>query len=317
VTAFDVLWTLPSREAKPQRRFHRSVRDERPGRFTYADYAVQVARAADLAGFHGLLLPSDPAGEEPWILGSALARETRHLRIVPEFSPESASAVYSAKLAFTFQRFFNERLGWLLQVNDVPGDAPEDRFLRAEELLIVAEGVWGETPFDFTGRFFSVAGGALFALHPTQHVRAGLRRFPTVYARGEDDRSLAFSARHADVHLFDELEPRTLAGLVGRHRRLAADAGRVVRYGVRVPIVARDDAAEARAERDRLIEAGYTYRAALTGSYTDVAKRLLDFGHIGIGTFVFDSAPRLEEAYRLGEYLLPLLESSTLERAVS
>lgn len=312
----DVLWTLPSREAKPQRRFHASVRDERPGRFTYADYAVQVARAADLAGFTGLLLPNDPAGEEPWILGSALARETRHLRIVPEFAPESASAVYTAKLAFTFQRFFNERLGWLLQVNNVPGDDPDDRFLRAEEMLVVAEGVWGETPFDFAGRFFSVAGGALFALHPRQHVRAGLRRFPTVYARGEDDRSLRFSARHADVHLFDERDPVALAALTERHRRLTGDAGRSVRYGLRVPIVARDDDAEAHAERDRLIDAGYPYRHAVTGSYVDVAQRLQTFGDIGISTFVIDAAPRLEEAYRLGEYLLPLLHGAALERAV-
>jgi alkanesulfonate monooxygenase len=308
----EKLWALPARETRRQVRFHQSVRDERPGRFTYADYAVQVARAADLAGFDGLLLPNDPDGDEPWVLGSALARETRHVKIVPEFEPRFASAVYAAKLAFTFQRFFNDRLGWMLQLDDA---ADEDRFLRAQELLVVAEGVWGEAPFDFTGRFFSVAGGALFALHRTQNVRAGIRRFPAVYASGDDEGLLAFSARHADVHVFAALEPQTLTVLLGRHRRLADDAGRAVRYGLRVPIVAREYATEARTERDRLIAAGYPFAGALTGSYADIAERLHAYAEIGITSFVIDAVPRLEEAYRLGEYLLPLLHAPLLERA--
>jgi alkanesulfonate monooxygenase len=307
----EVLWTLPARETPRRVRFHQSVRDERPGRFTYADYAVQVARAADLAGFNGLLLPNDPDGDEPWVLGSALARETRHVKIVPEFSPRFASAVYAAKLSFTFQRFFNDRLGWMLQLDDA---ADEDRFLRAQELLAVAEGVWGEAPFDFTGRFFAVSGGALFALHRTQNVRAGIRRFPAVYASGDDEGLLAFSARHADVHVFAALEPRTLGGLLGRHRGLADEAGRAVRYGLRAPIVAREYAAEARTERDR-IDAGYAFEHALTGTYAEVAERLRAYADIGITAFVIDAVPRLEEAYRLGENLLPLLHATRLERA--
>jgi alkanesulfonate monooxygenase len=314
--SIETLWTLPAHEAKGPSRFHQSVRDERPGRFTYADYAVQVARAADLAGFDGLLLPNDPAGDEPWVLGSALARETRYLKIVPEFSPTFGSAVYAAKLAFTFQRFFNDRLGWKLQLDEAGDESPDDRYLRAEELLVVAEGVWGEAPFDFAGRFFSVAGGALFARHRSQNVRVGVRRFPTVFAAGDDDRVTAFSARHADVHIFETLEPRALAALLVRTRALADAAGRSVRYGLRVPIVAREFAVEANAERERLIAAGYPFADALTGTYADVAARLLDYAGLGIATFVIDAAPRLEEAYRLGEYLLPRLAASQLERAV-
>ena len=314
--SIETLWTLPAHEAKSASRLHPSVRDERPGRFIYADYAVQVARAADLAGFDGLLLPNDPAGDEPWVLGSALARETRHLKIVPEFTPAFGSAVYAAKLSFTFQRFFNDRLGWKLQLDEPADEALDDRLLRAEELLVVAEGVWSATPFDYAGRFFSVAGGALFALHRTQHVRAGVRPFPTVYASGETNGAMAFSARHADVHLFETCDPRRLADLLGQHRALANAAGRSVRYGVRVPIVAREFASEAQTERERLIAAGYALEDALTGTYADIATRLLDDADLGITTFVFAAAPRLEEAYRLGEYLLPLLRAPRLERIV-
>jgi alkanesulfonate monooxygenase len=312
----EVVWTLPAREVRRSAGFHRSVRDERPGRFTYADYAVQVARAAELAGFDALFLPNDPDGDEPWVLGSALARETRHVKIVPEFSPGFGSAVYAAKLSFTFQRFFDDRLGWMLQLDEEAGDDPDDRFLRAEELLIVAEGVWGEVPFDFAGRFFSVAGSALFGHHGSQNVRVSVRRFPPVFTRGEDERALRFSARHADVHIFDELDPRALAALIDRHRALADDAGRAVRYGLRVPIVAREYASEAHADHRRLIEGGHPFDEALTGTYAGVANRLRGYGELGIGTFVVDAVPRLEEAYRLGENLLPLLDAAPLERAV-
>jgi alkanesulfonate monooxygenase len=312
----DFYLDFPARDTNPRGRFHGSVRDERPGRFTYADYAVQVARAADLAGFHGLVLPNDPDGEEPWVLGSALARETRHLKIVPEFSPNFGSAVYAAKLSFTFQRFFNERLGWLLQLGDVADEPFDEHLRRAEELLLVAKGVWGEAPFDFAGRFFSVAGGALFALHRRQHVRAGTRRFPTVYTRGEADAVLAFSAQFADVHFFETFEPSALDALIRRHHALAENAGRAVRYGLRLPIVAREYAAEAQTERARLIAAGYPFEAALTGTFAGVAARLRSYAALGITAFVFDAVPRLEEAYRLGEYLLPLVDAAPLERAV-
>ncbi len=280
--SIETLWTLPAYEAKGPRRFHQSVRDERPGRYTYADYALQVARAADIAGFDGLLLPNETAADEPWLLGSALARETRHLKIVPEFTPAYGSAVCATKLAFTSQRFFNDRLGWKLRL--------DDRFLQAEELL--------------------------FVRRRSQNVRAGGRQFPTVYASGDEDGVLAFSARHADVHIFEACDVRVLARLIGRHRVLADAAGRSARYGLRVPVVAREFASEAQSECERLIAAGYAFENALTGTYADIAARLQAFASLGISTFVIDAAPRLEEAYRLGEYLLPLLQPSQLERAV-
>jgi alkanesulfonate monooxygenase len=343
--AIDVLWTLPTHgdgSSGDERRWNRGAATaDRGGRFTYADYAVQVARAADLAGFHGLVIPYDPAGEDAWIIGSALARETKHLAIVPEFRPGFASAVYTAKLSFTFQRFFGDRLGWKLALDESETESPGDRFTRAEELLSVAEGVWGEAPFDFHGRFFSVEAGAFFALHRGQQVRVEPRRFPTVFASGEGSAELAFSAAHADVHLFDSVENEALHDLIARHRALAERAGRSLRYGLRLAVAAAEYESEAwtRARRlwadvragddgsfeSRRVDAtgwhgftriGHAFDAGLIGSYRDVADRLAGYAALGITTFVLDAIPRVEEAYRLGEWLLPRLAGHSLQEAI-
>jgi alkanesulfonate monooxygenase len=291
-----------------------------------------------LAGFNGLLLPNDPAGDEPWILGSALARETRHLRIVPEFPANLGSAVYTAKLAFTFQRFFNDRLGWMLALDQPATESSGDRLLRSKELLVVAEGVWGETPFDYNGRYFAVENGALFALHRSQNVRVAPRRFPTVYVAGESDELLAFSAAHADVHLFDTVERSALRALIERHRALSARAGRAVRYGLRLSIAAREYESEAWTASQRLWDerrpgygeafasrrvdenawtgfanAGHAFDGALVGTYADVADQLHAYRDAGISTFILDAVPRVEEAYRVGEYVLPLIAARRRE----
>ncbi len=276
MSGIEFLWTLPAH-------------DERPYRFTFADYAVQIARAADLAGFAGLLLPDDPDGDDPWMLASAIARETRYLRLVPAFSPGFASTVYAAKLAFTFQRFFADRLDWFVQLE--PANRTLDEHVaHAREFLTIAAGVWGETPFDFSGRFSSVEGAALFGYHAIQDARVGVRRFPSVYASGEDDLRLAFSAAHADVHLFDTIDHAALSGLIARHRALSAAAGRAVRYGLRLAVAAGEYESDAR----HGVSSDYAYANTLVGTYGDVAEQLNAYAALGIETFALDAAPRLE-----------------------
>jgi len=45
----------------------------------------------------------------------------------------------------------------------------------------------------------------------------------------------------------------------------------------------------------------------LVGSYEQVAQRLQEYIDIGVGHFILASNPHLEEAYRVGEEVLPLL----------
>src|SRR5690606_29787877 len=72
----------------------------------------QVARAAELWVFDGVVVPYDTGVDGSWVIASALARETPRLGIVTEFPADLGTAVYAAKLALSFQRFFDNRLSW-------------------------------------------------------------------------------------------------------------------------------------------------------------------------------------------------------------
>jgi alkanesulfonate monooxygenase len=56
----------------------------------------------------------------------------------------------------------------------------------------------------------------------------------------------------------------------------------------------------------------------LVGSYQQVAERLAEYVDIGVTTFILSAKPHLEEAYRVGEEILPLVEPAIhRERSVS
>ena len=46
---------------------------------------------------------------------------------------------------------------------------------------------------------------------------------------------------------------------------------------------------------------------ALVGSYDEVAERIREYAGLGIEEFILSGWPHLEEAYRVGEYLIPRL----------
>jgi alkanesulfonate monooxygenase len=341
----DVYWTLPvAGWGSPAPTADRGITDLRPGRFTDLDRTLQVARAAEATGATGVLVPYDPAGDDAFITATALAREVPRLRFMVEIQPGFATAVYTAKLALSFQRFFDDRLVWKLAL-DTPaavqravGDHAEgvDRVARAAELLDVSAGVWGGAPYSHSGDWFTVTAGGFFG--GAQEVAPGhgvaRRPAPPVVLDGAGDAEVELSAQAADLHLFDLQEPDVLAGVIDGHRRRAAGNGRVVRYGLRFPVLAREHAAEAWRDLDRawtraavagprpepqpgiggrarrwrgFARLGLGRDAGLVGSFDEVAASLDDLAALGVSTLVLEGLAPLDDVYRSGEFVLPLL----------
>ncbi len=50
---------------------------------------------------------------------------------------------------------------------------------------------------------------------------------------------------------------------------------------------------------------------ALVGSYDQVAERILDYAALGLDTFILSGYPHLEEAYTVGEHILPRVRGVT------
>jgi len=290
--------------------FTAGVSDPRGGRFNYPDYLRQVARAADLTGFDGIHVGNDPNGDESWILAGHVARATRHVRVLTEFEASRGSAVYAAKNAASYQRYTGGRFAWQIGrgVTAVErrrqGDFVEDADIgpRIEEFVAVARGVLTQVPFSFKGRYFEVLNGGFRGPLSNQVP-------PSVYLSGETAEAEELSARIADVHVFDAQPVEQLKAHIDRLTALAKGHSRALRFGLRIDVIARETAAEAEFDgRRRVAQHGTPTDRSLVGSYEEVIVRLIDYANAGIGSFILTSAPHLEEAYRIGEHILPAIQ---------
>jgi alkanesulfonate monooxygenase len=274
------------------------VTDTRADRYGAFDTIAEVGRAAEVTGFDGVVAPFAHDAEEALIVVAGLLRANRWLHGVAGFHPGVGTPVYAAKLSASLQRFTGDRFGWWPVVDLDPvtaraqGDFLDgpDRYARADEFLTIAKGVWEHEDYTYEGRFFQVLAGGF------QGPLAG-RRFPPVHLSGSSQEALELSAKHADVHIFDATDD--IDALIADLGARAAAHGRTVAYGLRLTVVAREDEAEARAVRG-------VPEHALAGSFEQVADELRRYVDRGVGTFVLETEPHVEETYRLGERLLPL-----------
>ncbi|MFM8332744.1 MAG: hypothetical protein ACKN9T_13740, partial [Candidatus Methylumidiphilus sp.] len=54
--------------------------------------------------------------------------------------------------------------------------------------------------------------------------------------------------------------------------------------------------------------------ASLVGSYGTVAERLAKYAEAGVSSFILAAIPHFEEAYRIGEQVLPVVRSRIATR---
>jgi alkanesulfonate monooxygenase len=298
----------PHRLEPSARRVHGIVRDLRSGPLSRFDYYAQIAEAAAQTAFDGVFVAHRADADESRVIAGALAREVRRIAFIAEFPASVGSAVYAAKQATSFQRGTHDRFGWAIAPDgDAPSRAregdlvPEDQLgQRLDEFLTVARGVHTTRPFSFKGAHFEVQNGGFEA--PLNRVP-----FPTVFLQGESEDALDLSARHADVHLFRPAPITKLAGLVEGLDMLAKQADRSIAFGLLQPLFARETDEEARLEANREGRAPGT----LVGSYDAVAAHLAELAALGISHFVLSAEPSLEEAYRVGQHVLPRLRALT------
>jgi alkanesulfonate monooxygenase len=346
IMPIEFIWQLPTSsdgryaDAGRYRRGERSpsarpaftdgVSDPRGTRFNFLDHLHQIARAADLSGFDGIQIQNDLEGDESWIVAGYVARSTRRLKLLAEFEASRGSAVYAAKNAVSFQRFTGGRFAWQIgqggsakqrrQQGDFVDDA--DILPRIEEFITVARGVLTEAPFNFKGRFFEVQNGGFKGPLANQPV-------PPVYLSGNTDEAYRLSAKWADVHVLDAGPVESVGSSISTLKGLAAEQGRKLEIGLRIDVLARETEEEAQRDALRFLEqsgrqlgtiiapnlwADFSVnrtgaRASLVGSYEQVAERLIDYAEAGITSFLLAAIPHFEEAYRVGEQVLPTVRS--------
>jgi alkanesulfonate monooxygenase len=316
-------------------------------------YIGQIARSAEQLGFTGALTPTSSWCEDAWIMTAGLTQVTERLAFLVAFRPGLMSPTLAAHMAATYQRISGGRL--LLNVvtggDDVEqqrfGDhlGKEARYERAGEFLHIVRELWRGDPVTFEGQHYGIRAGQIIPA----------RVWPEIYLGGSSAPALDVAARYADVYLTWGEPPQAVAEKLDAVRTRAKQAGREVRFGIRLHVITRDTADEAWAQAQRLLDgldpaaierAQAIQRAsqsegqrrmaalhggrtdalevspnlwagvglvrggagtALVGSHEEVAERIAEYYALGIDEFILSGYPHLEEAYQVGEGVMPVL----------
>ena len=231
------------------------------------EYLGQIARSAEQLGFEAVLTPTGTWCEDAWLTTAALISQTRRLKFLVAFRPGLVSPTLAAQMAATYQRISGGRL----LLNVVTGGQAEEqarfgdhlshdqRYARTGEFLSIVRGAWSGQPFDFAGEHYQVTGATV--MRPPDPL-------PGIYFGGSSAAAGPVAARSADVYLTWGEPPAQVAEKVAWIRRLAEEAGRTLRFGIRLHVITRDPEAEAWAEASRLL--GYLDPAEI-----EFAQRIL------------------------------------------
>jgi alkanesulfonate monooxygenase len=231
------------------------------------EYLGQIARSAEQLGFEGVLTPTGTWCEDAWLVTSALTAVTERLKFLVAFRPGFMSPTLAAQMAATYQRISHGRL----LLNVVTGGesteqrrfgdhlSKDERYARTGEFLSIVRGAWSGTPYDFAGEHYQVEG-ATVAEVPSP--------VPELYFGGSSPAAGVVAARHVDVYLTWGEPPAQVAEKIAWVRKLAAEEGRTLRFGIRLHVISRDSPGEAWAEAARLL-------AAIDPADIDSARQVL------------------------------------------
>ncbi|MDQ3146976.1 MAG: LLM class flavin-dependent oxidoreductase, partial [Actinomycetota bacterium] len=218
-------------------------------------HLVEVARAAEAAGFEAVLVPAGEACHDGWVVASCLAQHTERLGFLVAFRPGFVNPPVAARMAASLDRFSGGRL----RLNVVTGGHPHElakdgdvgvdhaaRYRRTEEFLEVVLRSWHERGWDHDGEFFRVAGGGI-AQTPCQ------KPHPRIYLGGASEAAMRTAARFADVFLMWGEPVEAMAERAARVKAMAAEGGRTLEVGTRFQVVCRETDEEARAAAADLV----------------------------------------------------------------
>jgi alkanesulfonate monooxygenase len=217
----------------------------------------------------------------------------------------------------------------------------DQRYARTAEFVEVLRGAWSGTPFDYAGAHYRVEGATVRAVpdpvpplffggSSQPALRVAAEHVDTYLTWGEPPDQVA-----AKLDAVRALSGHKLTFGIRLHvitRDTADEAWAAARALLeRVPPVAvaaaRERFARTESEGQRRMAAlaggddlevapnlwaGFGLirpgaGTALVGSHREVADRIAEYHALGIDHFILSGQPHLEEAYRVGEFVLPLL----------
>jgi alkanesulfonate monooxygenase len=244
----EILWFIPTHGDG------KYLGTSKGGRETNLAYLRQIAQAVDELGYHGALLPTGRSCEDAWVVASSLISVTQRMRFLVAVRPGITTPALAARMASTFDRLSGGRL----LINVVAGGDPvemagegifvnhDERYELTDEFLSVWREVIQGEETSFEGRHVQ-AKGAKLLFPPVQ------TPYPALYFGGSSPAGHRVAAKHADVYLTWGEPPAEVAAKITTMKKLAAERGRTLRFGIRLHVIVRETAREAWAAAEDLI----------------------------------------------------------------
>lgn len=220
------------------------------------EHLTTVARAAEDAGFEGMLVPTGAACHDAWMVAAALAQRTSRIKFLVAFRPGFVEPPVAARMASSLDWFTG---GGRVLLNVVTGGHPHElaadgdvgtdhgaRYRRTEEFLAVVLRSWHEQGWSHEGEFFRVEGGGIAQAPLT-------RPHPPIYLGGASDAAMEAAARYADVYLMWGEPVDRMADRAAAAKARAAELGRTLAVGTRFQIVCRSTDDEARRDAEDIV----------------------------------------------------------------
>lgn len=244
----NIYWFIPTHG---DGRFLGTSAGGRPATF---DYFSQVARAADILGYEGVLLPTGRGCDDAWVTAAGLAAVTEKLKFLVAVRPGLVTPTLAYRMAATFDRQTRGRI--LINVvtggdtDDLQGDgvflSHDERYAQTDEFLSIWRALGRGETVDHSGPHYRVRGARNMFPSFQPHI--------PLYFGGSSPAGIEVAARHIDLYLTWGEPPEQVAQKIARVRESAAALGRELRFGIRLHVIVRDTAAEARREAEKLIE---------------------------------------------------------------
>ena len=228
-----------------------------PTREATGDYLVEVAKAAEEAGFEFALVPVGTTCQDAWLASMYVAARTERLKFLVAMRPGFVAPTVAAKMSNTFDQLTRGRV----IINVVTGGFPQElaadgdflehdaRYERTQEFMQVVRKAWTEERrWDHQGKYFRVEGGNVLP-------RPYTKPHPPFYFGGASEAARRVAAEEADVYLLWGEPVEMVRERLADMRERAAAAGRTLRFGMRIHVVVRETDEEARAAAEALVAA--------------------------------------------------------------
>lgn len=226
-----------------------------PTREATLGYLVDVAKAAEDAGFNFALIPVGTTCQDAWLVAGMVGALTEKLKFLVAMRPGFVAPTLAAKMCNTL----DVQLKGRVLVNVVTGGFPQEqaadgdflehdeRYARTQEFMQVVRKAWTEPgKWDHEGKYYKVEGGNVFP-KPFQ------KPYPPFYFGGASDAAKVVGAEESDIYLLWGETVDMIRERIEDMKVRAAAIGRTLRFGMRIHVISRETDAEARDAADALV----------------------------------------------------------------